>query len=269
MNLKVAIIDLYDNTPNQGMRAIKELLAAESFIPTFETFDVRSKNEIPDLSYDIYISTGGPGDPREGDGIWDKKYFQLLNDIVEYNKVNEDKKHVLLICHSFQMACLHFGVGQITKRDKRSFGTFPVNKSIDGQNEWLLKNLPDPFYAADFRDYQVTNPDMDDISEKGYQILAWEDHTQVRTVSRAIMGVRFSDEIIGFQFHPEADSIGMIVHFKDNDRKEHVIKEFSQDRYDSMIEDLSDPQKVTLTHSQIIPGFLKSAADEKLIPELA
>ena len=29
----------------------------------WDEFDVRLKNELPDISYDIYISSGGPGDP--------------------------------------------------------------------------------------------------------------------------------------------------------------------------------------------------------------
>jgi hypothetical protein len=29
--------------------------------------------------YDIYISTGGPGDPLVGDGSWDTKYIELID----------------------------------------------------------------------------------------------------------------------------------------------------------------------------------------------
>jgi homoserine O-succinyltransferase len=40
----------------------------------YHIFDVRSKNEVPDLSYDAYISSGGPGSPIDSAGsIWEEK----------------------------------------------------------------------------------------------------------------------------------------------------------------------------------------------------
>jgi hypothetical protein len=34
---------------------------------------------LPEIDkYDIYISTGGPGNPLVGDGDWDIKYINLL-----------------------------------------------------------------------------------------------------------------------------------------------------------------------------------------------
>ncbi len=65
MMLRLAILDMYDNTPNQGMRCIKEILDRYSEVLEYETFDVRHLCQIPDLSFDAYISTGGPGDPRK------------------------------------------------------------------------------------------------------------------------------------------------------------------------------------------------------------
>ncbi len=66
---KVAVLDLYDNTPNQGMRCIHDILGTFRSRIEWDVFDVRGKAAIPDLSYDIFISTGGPGSPYEGDGI--------------------------------------------------------------------------------------------------------------------------------------------------------------------------------------------------------
>ena len=68
MNIKLAILDLNDNTTNLGLRSIVEHVEAFSDTFTYEIFDVRYKNEIPSLDFDVYISSGGPGDPRVGDG---------------------------------------------------------------------------------------------------------------------------------------------------------------------------------------------------------
>ena len=67
--IKVAILDLYEGEPNQGMRCIREILNQYGEINNlkieWDEFDVRQKNEVPDMSYDIFVSTGGPGSPLE------------------------------------------------------------------------------------------------------------------------------------------------------------------------------------------------------------
>ena len=88
----------------------------------YEVFDVRYKREIPGLDFDIYISSGGPGDPLDGDGVWDKEYFDLMDQLWEHNKNHAEKKFVFFVCHSFQMICHHMGIGTISLRRKESFG---------------------------------------------------------------------------------------------------------------------------------------------------
>ena len=65
--VRIAILDMYEGKANQGMRCIREIIAswAESnqLQAHCEEFDVRQKDDLPDTSFDIYISSGGPGDP--------------------------------------------------------------------------------------------------------------------------------------------------------------------------------------------------------------
>ena len=69
--VNLAILDMYDGEPNQGMRCIHDLLSKFSDQINFREFDVRGKNELPDVAdFDVFISTGGPGNPLEGDGNW-------------------------------------------------------------------------------------------------------------------------------------------------------------------------------------------------------
>ena len=69
---RIAVLDLYDGVANQGMRGIRETLQRffknQAKEISWDEFNVRQKNEIPDLSYDIYISSGGPGSPLEVEG---------------------------------------------------------------------------------------------------------------------------------------------------------------------------------------------------------
>lgn len=101
--LRLAILDMNDGRPNQGMRCIRDITAMYSSAFDIDEFDVRSKDEVPDLSYDVYISSGGPGNPLMGDGIWDKAWYKLVGDLWEYNIENSyDKKHMFLYVTLFK-----------------------------------------------------------------------------------------------------------------------------------------------------------------------
>lgn len=53
----MAILDMNNDEPNQGLRCIVDIAKMFHDDIDFKIFNVRAKNEIPDLSYDIYIST--------------------------------------------------------------------------------------------------------------------------------------------------------------------------------------------------------------------
>jgi homoserine O-succinyltransferase/O-acetyltransferase len=225
-----------------------------------EVFDVRARGQMPAVDHDVYICSGGPGDPREGDGIWDKAFYSLIQDVSDFNKYSFDsKKFMFFICHSFQMACAHFELGKITQRKSTSFGIMPVHKTRAGQKDLIFRNLNDPFYVIESRDYQIIQPNIHVFKEKNVEILALE---KIRThveYERAIMAVRFSPEMVGTQFHPEADPAGMKVHFSKEENREKVIKNHSVEKYDSMMVQLEDEDKISLTHKTILPNFIENA----------
>src|SRR5690606_14444557 len=108
--------------PNQGMRCIRDIANIYKNEFDITEFDVRITNEVPDTSFDVYISSGGPGNPLEGNGIWDKKWYDLVDALWKHNQENQySKKYMFFVCHSFQMACHHFDLGEITKRTSTSF----------------------------------------------------------------------------------------------------------------------------------------------------
>lgn len=257
---RLAILDMYEGIPNQGMRCIKEILSQFGDEVEWEIFDVRSQAEVPDLGFDIYISTGGPGNPCDGDGIWDVKYYDWLESVWQWNQHPENpRKYVFLICHSFQMACMHFSLAEVSRRKSVSFGTFPCHKTEEGEGEPLFEGLENPFFVADFRDYQVTQPDEERFEAMGAKIVALEKLRPHVALERALMAIRFSEEIFGVQFHPEADSEGMLKHFLDPERRRKIILEHSEEKYLQMIEHLNDPGKIGLTHDIILPLFLRRA----------
>ena len=263
--IKIAILDMYDGEPNQGMRCIIDIINRFNRIVSFKIFDVRRKSELPIINeYDIYISTGGPGNPLIGDGNWDKKYYAFIDELMSWNKDNEVKKHVLFICHSFQMACKHFGLAEITKRNDTSFGVMTIHKTKEGIKDALFEGLADPFYGIDSRDYQVVQPKLNVFAKKGAKIISLEkirDHVQYE---RAIMAVRFTDYFVGTQFHPEADPISFIANLRNAATKEKIKKMKGKRKFRNMLEDLLDDEKIYKTNETLIPNFLRIAINDLL-----
>lgn len=260
--LRAALIDMYNGETNRGIPMLKNILGRYDDVVEFDHFDVRARHEIPDLSYDIYLFSGGPGDPLEQGGQWQTPFFGLINNLWQYNKTHDEpKKHCFFICHSFQMACHHFGLGEVSKRFKMSFGTYPVYKTHMGKDEPFFEGLPDPFYIADFRRYQVTKPNKSRFKILGANILCLEKLRPHTHFERAIMAVRFSPEMIGTQFHPEADPEGLLQYFMEEERRKSIVEEHGVARYEHMIRDLKNPFKIRRTFETLIPAFLENAIE--------
>ena len=263
--VRIAILDLYEGVANQGMRGIREIIKKFGEVNQLnielDEFDVRLKNSVPDLSYDIYISSGGPGSPLESEGSqWEKKYFEWLAEVERWNDDTSQlqKKYVFFICHSFQLVCRHWQLATVCARKSTSFGVFPIHLLEEGKEEPVFNGMSDPFYAVDSRDYQVIEPRMN-ILYKGAKILCIEKDRPHLPYERAIMGIRFSDYFIGTQFHPEADAVGMSMYLQTEEKKKTVIENHGEQKWKSMIEQLNDPEKILWTYAHILPNFLNIA----------
>ncbi|MEO6221541.1 MAG: GMP synthase [Ginsengibacter sp.] len=263
--LRVAILDLYEGVENQGMRCLRDIINQFGEVNhlkiELQEFDVRLKNCVPDLSYDVYISSGGPGNPLESVSMeWEKHYFNWLDEVEKWNEdaMQVQKKYVFFICHSFQLVCRHWELGKVCKRNSTSFGVFPIHLLEEGKDEPVFNGMNDPFYAVDSRDYQVIEPRMTILYKKA-KILCIEKERNHIPLERAIMAIRFSDYFIGTQFHPEADPIGMSMYLQTDQKKKTVIDNHGQAKWESMIEQLNDPDKIMWTYSHILPNFLNIA----------
>lgn len=263
-DVRIALLDMNNNQANQGFKNIKEI--SENFQKQSEEnisitgFDVRHKNEIPNIEdFDIFISSGGPGNPHREGFEWEQKFADFLDAVYEHNKNNDAKKYLFLICHSFQLASIHWDLGNICKRKSYSFGVQPIHKTEEGEEEFLFKNLPDPFYAVDSRAYQFIEPNVERFEELDMKIVAIEKSRPHIDLERAIMAVHFSDEIFGTQFHPEANPDGMIENLKDEKNKEAMIENYGMEKYLETVDRINDEDKIVLTQSQVLPRFLSDA----------
>ncbi len=273
--MKVAILDMYEGVENQGMRCLREILNQfaeyNSVALIRDEFDVRRKNELPDLSYDIYICSGGPGSPLDSEGSeWENAFFDWIKNTERYNKdeSNVIKKAVFFVCHSFQLACRYFDIALVSKRKSTAFGVFPIHYLADANTEPIFEGLTDPFYAVDSRDYQVTQPKHNKLKEIGGKILAIEKARPHVPLERAIMSIRFNENMIGTQFHPEADATGMSMYLQRPERKKIVVENHGLEKWQSMIDHLEDPDKILHTYEHILPNFLNDAVKKMEMVEV-
>jgi len=267
--IRLALLDMNNNHINQGMRNITEISHAfreqsEEDVE-IKIFDVRYRNEMPQVEdFDIFISSGGPGNPHREGYEWEQKFADFLDKIWNHNKNSENKKFLFLICHSFQLASIHWKLGNICKRKSYSFGVMPIHKTYQGEDDFLLKNLPEPFYAVDSRAYQFIEPNFKVLEEMGMKIVGLEKVRPHIHLERAVMAIRFSNEIFGTQFHPEADPEGMMKNLEDEKNRAAMIENYGVEKYLETIDRLNDEDKIIMTQKEILPRFLKNAAEQLL-----
>ena len=271
--VNIAILDLYNGQQNQGMRCLRQIIKQwgreHQLTVKLTEFEVRKLQQLPDLSFDIYISSGGPGSPLESEDTgWEKGYFKWVEQVESWN--NEDrtkKKFVFFICHSFELICRYYNLGSITKRKSTAFGVFPVHPTSEAKTENVFEGLSDPFYVVDSRDWQVIEPNIEKMESMGAKILCVEKDRPHVPYERAVMGMRFNDYMIGTQFHPEADAEGMSLYLRSEEKKKTVIENHGEEKWKSMLDGLGDPDKIMFTYAHIIPNFLNTAL-QQLQPQL-
>ncbi|NCD70407.1 type 1 glutamine amidotransferase [Mucilaginibacter agri] len=261
--IKVAILDLYNGTANKAIGGFEKILEQYRLLKNvelaWEVFDVRKSNQLPDTSFDIYISSGGPGNPYSEAEEWDKNYFKLVDELFEHNASPEKpKKHVLFVCHSFQLMCRQYKLGEVSLRNISSFGVVKVDFVHGGNEDVMFKGLSDPFYAVDSRSWQVINPDIDAFKKMGASLLAIE-RDRGDDLPRGLMAIRFSDYFIATQFHPEVAPDIMQIRLLMDDNKRDVIAEYGEGGYRLMLDEVYDEGKLMHAYNTIIPNFLNEA----------
>ena len=265
--LRVAVLDMNDGVANQGMRCLRQILGAfdgqvDGLSVLWDEFDVRRQNQVPDLRYDLYLCSGGPGSPLESEGMeWENRFFALLDALRAHNAdADNPRKVAFLICHSFELAVRHFGLCDLVPRQSESFGIFPVHPVGAGFGDPIFEGMPDPFMGADFRSWQCITPHLDAFERLGAEVLAIEKDRPHLEFERAVMAIRFTPEIVGTQFHPEADPSGMLLHFRKDHRREMIVEKHGQAKYRSILDQILSPVGLPLTFSTLLPNFLRDTA---------
>ena len=90
----------------------------------------------------------------------------------------------------------------------------------------------------------------------GATIIALEKIRPQLPYERALMGVAFSDAMIGVQFHPEATQERLISYFESDSIKTTVFEDFSEEKWNQIMLALQDDTKIENTSHHFIPNFL-------------
>lgn len=265
MKKRLAILDMNNGFQNKGIPSLKSIAQRFSGLEV-EVFDVRKKNQIPNLDFDIYLFSGGPGAPFKLNQSWEERFYSLLDDLWSFNletKSPNKKKFCFFICYSFQLICQYKKLGRVSQRRSSSIGTYPVHLTLQGKTDVILGNRNDEelLYVADFRDYQVTSIDEVFLANSDVAVLAYEKLRLHVNLERAVMAMKFSNQWYGTQFHPEAQAADLAVYFKNPAKEAEIIKKKGVDKYKEMLRFIETPDGVKKSN-RVIPIFIEYALSQ-------
>jgi homoserine O-succinyltransferase len=168
--LRLAIIDMNNAHVNQAMRCLRGLAA--SFFEHVQRHNPGLPCELVEVSprdtgdliprdCDLYLSSGGPGSPFDGDGQgWADDYGRFSDHVVEHAvRGGADQRALFAICYSFEMVVRHFKLANIAPRAERKFGVMPIYTTSDGQRHQLLASFGDRLFAFEHRNWEAIDLD--------------------------------------------------------------------------------------------------------------
>jgi homoserine O-succinyltransferase/O-acetyltransferase len=271
--LRIAVLDMNNGYKNQGIGCINAILAEtretwskrreQPLETVVEHFRVRDFEEVPKHTFDIYISSGGPGSPHDGEGRqWEADYFSLVDDVLDHNLHRERKTFFFAICHSLQVLSRHFRFAHVNDAPRPVYGIMPAYPTPNGTDNYLLEDLGERFFAFERRNYQVVEPDESQLAKIGAKITAIESRNGLR--GKAIMMLSIGDEFQATQFHPEADRDAILRNFLDPEKCEDILKLNGEELYNKMLNSLRSEDRVKRTRDVMMPKFLYRAYDHLL-----
>ncbi len=263
---RFGIVDMNAGHQNQAIRCIHSIIDALAIRiraqnPTLEVERVhvspRDKREVPPDDCHLYIASGGPGSPYDGDGEkWVDDFGEFLDGIVEDNvAANDRSRSVLNICYSFEMAVRHFKVAEVAPRATRKFGVMPIYTTEEGQKHPLLAPFADRLFAFEHRNWEAIDLDANRLRRLGGSVLARESRDGV-SKGAALMSIDFGHGVESVQFHPEADRPGVMAWVARPDQAEAFKEAYGLQTYERMLKTLDNPQRLARTFALLIPGWM-------------
>lgn len=251
---------------NQAMRCLRGLSAA--FLERVRTYNPGVPCEIVEVSprdtnapvptdCDLYLSSGGPGSPFDGEGEpWTVDFGRLVDGIVEsVIRGGAGQRAMFAICYSFELVVHHYKLADVVPRADRKFGVMPIYTTPAGQEHPLLSPFGDRLFAFEHRNWEAVNLDQRRLDSLGGKLLARESRDGV-SKGRAILGLEVAPGVEAVQFHPEADRAGVMSWLARPEQAAAFKATYGEITYQAMLRTLDDPRRLARTHALVIPGWL-------------
>lgn len=264
--LSICLIDMNNGHVNQAMRCFRSIVSA--FFERVERANPDLRMRLVEVSprdtqariprdCDIYIGSGGPGSPYDGDHErWFADFGKFCDEMVSSARRNDaDEKSFFGVCYTFEMLVRHFKVADVSMRDSRKFGVMPIYTTSYGQRHELLHAFHDRLFAFEHRNWEAVNLDEARLHELGGGILAQESRDG-HSKGRALLGIDFGGGIEAVQFHPEADRAGVMSWVARPEQAEAFRETYGEFTYQAMLRTLDDPNRLARTFALVIPGYL-------------
>jgi homoserine O-succinyltransferase/O-acetyltransferase len=264
--LRLCIIDMNNGHVNQAMRCLRSL--ATNFFErvrlhnsTLECQLVevspRDTNNTVPTDCDLYVSSGGPGSPFDGDGTaWTEDYGRFSDGVIaSASRGGPDQRALFAICYSFEMVVRHFKLAHIGPRSDRKFGVMPIYTTSEGQRHPLLAPFGDRLFAFEHRNWEAIDLDEARLRALGGALLARESRDGVAK-GRALLALDIGPGIEAVQFHPEADRPGVMNWVARPEQAAAFKATYGEVTYQAMLRTLDDPRRLARTYALVIPGWL-------------
>jgi GMP synthase-like glutamine amidotransferase len=265
--LRVCLVDMNNGHENQAMRCLRLIVSrfhqhVKTWNPGIDLQLVhvspRDKGEAPPEDCDLYLSSGGPGSPYDGDGQrWVTDYNRFLDGIVEDNVGRGPRARALFgVCYSYEMIVRHFRLAEMVPRATRKFGVMPVYTTAAGRKHPLLAEFGDRLFAFEHRNWEAIGLDESQLEKLGGTLLALESREGQDDKGRAILGLDAAPGIETVQFHPEADRPGVVAWVSRPDQAAAFREAYGDETYERMLKTLDDPMRLARTFALLIPGWM-------------
>ena len=275
-SLHVCLVDMNNGLANQATRCFRRIVDAfqhhvevhnRKLHFKFTHVQPRNLGEQPPADTDLILSSGGPGSPYDGyDDRWCTDYRAALDRVVEANKKEaRGTPKALLVCHSFELAVMHFRVAKMEKRTTLKFGLMPAYTTRRGQDTDFLRPFGDRLFTWEHRNWEAVHLDTKAVGALGGAVLATESREGKDDKGHALLAMHFAPGVWGTQFHPEADKPGVMAWIEKPEHKAAVTDAYGQLLYDRMVKSLSNPERLAKTFSLLIPSWLTYRFNELAI----
>ncbi len=263
---RLCLVDMNDGHVNQAMRCLRTISAnffrrVQQANPgvSCELVEVSPRNTEDDIPQgcDLYLSSGGPGSPFDGDGkTWVNRYYRFLDELAEdAEEGGADQRALFAVCYSFEMVVRHFKVAAVQPRTERKFGVMPIYTTPEGQEHPLFAPFADRLFAFEHRNWEAVDLDTRRLAALGGQLLAQESRDGV-SKGRAVLGLDVTAGVEAVQFHPEADRAGVVSWVSRPDQAAAFRATYGEFTYNAMLRTLDDPRRLARTYALVIPGWL-------------